>query len=337
MSLTFAILSFLFLAAVIAIAGTFLTKIADQLADCTGFGEALVGGILLGGVTSLSGIVTSVTAALEGYSQLAFSNAVGGIAAQTVFLAVADIFYKRANLEHASVSVLNLLQGVLLISMMGFIILVMTMPSYTFFQIHPASFLLLIIYLFGTRLVSHAKDKPTWEPSETDETVEDKPAEDYQSLKLWPLLLKFIALAAVVGFAGYFIAQTGIVIAQKSGLSESFVGALFTSVATSLPELVVSISAVRQGALTLAVSNIIGGNTFDILFLAFSDMAFRQGSLYHHVANQQLFILALSILLTSILLLGLLYRQKYGFARVGWESALMLLVFVAGYVILFFM
>ena len=85
MSLTEAIVIFLGLAVTIAVAGTFLTKIADRLADVTGLGEALVGGILLGGVTSLSGIVTSVTAAAGGHPELAFSNAVGGIAAQTVF------------------------------------------------------------------------------------------------------------------------------------------------------------------------------------------------------------------------------------------------------------
>ena len=88
MSLPWAIAAFVGLAAVIAVAGTFLTRIADRLADVTGLGEALVGGILLGGVTSLSGITTSVTAAAEGHPELAFSNAIGGIAAQTVFLAV---------------------------------------------------------------------------------------------------------------------------------------------------------------------------------------------------------------------------------------------------------
>ncbi len=337
MDLSLSVILFVALAGVIAVAGTYLTRLADQLADCTGFGEALIGGILLGGVTSLSGVVTSVTAAYEGHPALAFSNAVGGIAAQTVFIAIADIFYKPANLEHASASLLNLLQGVLLIVMLGFVVLVMSMPSFTLLRVHPASLCLLIIYIMGTRLVSNAKDKPMWKPAETPETVKDQPEEDHQNLKLTPLLFKFTLLAAVVAVAGYFVAQTGIAIAEQTGLSESFIGALLTAIATSLPELVVSISAVRQGALTLAVSNIIGGNTFDVLFLAFADTAFQDGSLYHQVGNPQLFTIALTILLTSILLLGLLYREKYGIARVGWESALLIFLFIAGYFVLFFM
>ena len=46
-----------------AVAGTQLSGIADDLADRTGIGEALVGALLLGATTSLPGIVASVTAA----------------------------------------------------------------------------------------------------------------------------------------------------------------------------------------------------------------------------------------------------------------------------------
>ncbi|MEO1185501.1 MAG: hypothetical protein AAFX46_12785, partial [Cyanobacteria bacterium J06636_27] len=81
---------FIIAAIVIGLVGTKMCKVADQLADATGWGEAVVGAVFLGGSTSLSGIVTSVTAAYGGHAELAVSNAVGGIAAQTAFLAIAD-------------------------------------------------------------------------------------------------------------------------------------------------------------------------------------------------------------------------------------------------------
>ena len=56
-----------------------------------GPGEVLVGGVLVGAATSLSDTTTSVTAAWSGHAGLVFSNARGGIAAQTAFLAIADI------------------------------------------------------------------------------------------------------------------------------------------------------------------------------------------------------------------------------------------------------
>ena len=111
LSLVWIISGFLASAAVIAIAGTMLAGRADVLADRIGWGEALVGAVLLGGSTSLPGILTSVTTAYQGYPSLSISNAIGGIAVQTAFLAVADLFYRKANLEHAAASVANLFAG----------------------------------------------------------------------------------------------------------------------------------------------------------------------------------------------------------------------------------
>jgi cation:H+ antiporter len=139
----------------------------------------------------------------------------------------------------------------------------------------------------------------------------------------------------MLGTAGYAVAESGIAIAEMTGLSETAVGGIFTAVSTSLPELVTSIAAVQQGALTLAIGDIIGGNSFDVLFLAFADIAYREGSIYHAIASQQAFLSVLAILMTGILLLGLLRREKYGLANIGLESVLILLLYFGGFVIVF--
>jgi cation:H+ antiporter len=117
---------------------------------------------------------------------------------------------------------------------------------------------------------------------------------------------------------------------RHTGLSETLVGSLFTAVATSLPELVTAVAAVRQGALTLAVGGIIGGNTFDVLFLVFSDVAYREGSIYHAISDQPLFIISLTILLTSFLMLGLIRRERRGVANIGFESMAVLIFYLLG-------
>ena len=96
-----------------------LTRYTARLARRTGLGQAVTGALFLGASTSLSGIITSVTAAAQGHPELAAGNAVGGIAAQTVFLAVADRRYRAANLEHAAASDENMLQGALLIALLA--------------------------------------------------------------------------------------------------------------------------------------------------------------------------------------------------------------------------
>jgi len=131
---------FLLAALVIGVAGVALTRRADMLADRTGLGEAVAGAVFLGVTTSLSGTVTSITAAAQGATSLSISNALGGIAAQTAFLAIADITYRRANLEHAAAELTNLVLVTLLMLTLSIPLLAYSMPSFTIWALHPTPF-----------------------------------------------------------------------------------------------------------------------------------------------------------------------------------------------------
>lgn len=337
-SLTIAVALFVAATAAIVLAGTRLAGVTDVIAERTGLGEAIVGAVLLGASTSLSGIVTSVTAAWNGGAELAASNAVGGIAVQTFFLAVADLAYRRANLEHAAASPANLAQGALLVTLLALPLLALSGPEVAVLGVHPATPLLLAGYLFGLRIVSSAQNDPMWNPHQTSDTQneEEESSEDNGSSgqSLTGLWLSFALLAPVIGVSGWVVGSTGSVIAAETGLTATVVGALLTATVTSLPELVTSVSAVRRGALTLAVGGIIGGNAFDTIFLAFSDVFYREGSLYHAVSEQQIFLISLTMLLTGILLLGLLRRERRGLANIGFESVLVLVLYVGSFAFL---
>lgn len=311
----------------IVLGGIRMTGLADQLADRTGLGEALAGGLLLGIATSLSGVVASVTAAADGHASLAASNAVGGIAAQTVFLVIADLAYRKSNLEHAAADPNNLVQAALLVLLLGLPLAAYLTPPVTVLGVHPASLLLFAVYIGGTRMSLTVRDKPMWHPKRTEETREDVPEEaPKDGPGLGGLLLRFGALMAVVGTAGWAISVSGLTIAAAFGISETILGALMIAVITSLPELVTTLAAVRRGALQLAVGGIIGGNTFDALFLSFSDVAYREGSLYHAMAPRDAFLLVAGIVITSILLMGLIVREKRG---VGFEGGAILATYAA--------
>lgn len=323
-------------ALIIAAAGTRMARLADRLADRTGLGEALTGAVILGGSTSLSGFVTSVSTAAQGFPDLALSNAVGGIAVQTAFLAVADIAYRRANLEHAAASVTNLTQGALLMALLSLVLLAGRMPQWLILGCHPVTLAIPVAYAFGVRLASQVRQDPLWGATPTAETRPDTPGEAVGGRALPRLLLGFLLLLVVVGLAGYMLGQAAIAIADKSGLSQTVVGALLTAVSTSLPELVTTIAAVRRGALTLAVGGIIGGNTFDVLLVAASDVAYREGSVYHAGSGGPEYVVTLTLLMTSVLLLGLLRRERHGLANIGFESVLLLVIYVAGTALLAF-
>ncbi|WP_236637976.1 sodium:calcium antiporter [Mangrovicoccus ximenensis] len=312
-------------AAVILGGGLRMTDLADRIADRTGLGEALVGGALLGAATSLSGVVVSLSAAMDGRASLAFSNSVGGIAAQTAFLALADLLWRKANLEHAAAELTNLFQSALLLLLLALPVLAYGGPDMTVFAVHPVSMVLPLLYALGLIGTHRSRQAPMWQPVKTRETREDVDEEDGKDdTPTWRLFAVFGLLMAVMGLAGYAISQLAGELADRTGISASLVGALLTAVITSLPELVTTLAAVRRGALQLALGGIIGGNTFDTLFLTLSDIGYRDGSLYHAIGQDDLFWLGTGMAMTCILLLGQLYRQKDGPAGIGLESVAML-------------
>ncbi len=327
----------IFAAATCAIfyAGVRIAKVADRLADQLGLGEAITGALFLGASTSLSGMVTSVTAAADGYAELAISNAAGGIAAQTVFLTIADMFYKKANLEHAAASAENIMQGTLLIGLLTIPLLTMTAPDHHYWGVHPATLVLFAAYIFGLRQIALARQNPMWKPHWTPQTRQDEPEQASWNESMTRLWGQLVVCAAVLGASGWLVARNGITISKQTGLSQTFIGGFFTAVSTSLPELVTAVAAVRQGALTLAVGDIMGGNAFDTLFIAVADIAYREGSLYHQITPDQVFILVLGILMTSVLLMGLVRREKWGIGNIGFESFLIFALYGAGVLLLF--
>ncbi len=93
----------------------------------------------------------------------------------------------------------------------------------------------------------------------------------------------------------------------------------------------------RRGALQLAIGGIIGGNMFDALFIAASDVAYRNGSIYNAVSDRTMFWMALVIVMTAVLLLGLLRRERHGPGGIGWESVLLLALWGGGAVLQVFL
>jgi cation:H+ antiporter len=86
-----------------------------------------------------------------------------------------------------------------------------------------------------------------------------------------------------------------------------------------------AIAAVGIGAVNLAVGDVIGGNSFGVLFLAAADFFYCPGSIYHEFDMDNVFIAVLAILMIGVLLLGMLRHQRHGIAGIGFESALVLL------------
>jgi cation:H+ antiporter len=174
-----------------------------------------------------------------------------------------------------------------------------------------------------------------WYPSVTSDTRQDEPESESSLPSLSRLWTEFLVLLATLGVAGLVLEPAATTISAEAGLSQTIVGVLLTAISTSIPELVTSVAAVRRGALTLAVAGIIGGNAFDTLFMAASDIAYRQGSLYHAMTLDSERWVALTLLMSAILIMGLIRRERYGVGRIGAESLAIMVLYGLGVVLMF--
>lgn len=323
-------LSFAVAAAVIAFAGIKLAHSAETIAYESGIGQAVVGAVFLGVSTSISGSILSFYAASQAHPALAISNAIGGIAAQTAFLVIADLSFRKVNLEHAASSLDNLLQTTLLIILLAMALLASSLPDWTLWSLHPASLVLVLMYVAGLYIVRGAAEEPYWSPKRTAESQQEKSRKKKAKRSadnLGPVIVVFIALALLLAVSGVALAETALELSARTGMSETVVGGLLTSVVTSLPELITVLAAVQRGALNLAVGDIIGGNSFDVLFLAGSDWFYSAGSIYHQFTTQHAVLLGTVIIMSGFLSLGLMRRQKQGPANIGFESVTVLALY----------
>lgn len=327
--MTGALAAFALAALAIAVAGTFLSILADRLADRTGMGEALTGMLVLAAATSLPDLAATLSASLAGRPTLAMANVMGSMAINLAFLGIGDLIYRKANLEHAAASAPNLLQVALLIVLLTIPLLATVFPPLQVLGVHPATPLLLVAYLYGIRLVRGAHARPMWRPLHTRQTVADRPDEAKGGRGVLALWLAFAGLAAVTAGAGWVLMESAQAIVDATGISDSVAGGLLTAAATSTPELVVTIAAVRRGALTLAVANIFGSNCFNATIIAAADLAYPGGSIYRALPVAELGWGLVAILMSAILLLGMLRREPHGIANIGFESFAMLLVYGA--------
>jgi cation:H+ antiporter len=308
-----------------------LVVLGDVLADRTGWGEAVFGVVFFGLATGLSGIVMTAVTAAGGHPDLGYANAVGGIAAQTTALAIADACYRRANLEHAAASLSNLLFGCLLIALLTLALLASFTPDVTVGGVHPVSVLILGCYLTGLRLIRAAGDQPMWQAVVTSETRADVP-QDHGLLgrhSLAWLWAQLIVTGSAVGFCGWIVSLAAESVVDTTSLGAGFTGGVLLGVVNALPEAATAIAAVRRGAVTLAVAAVLGGNIVDVVTLVVGDVAYRHGSIYHAAGPENLLITATGLFMSAILLGGLLVRQARGWGRLGFEGLLILVIYLA--------
>ena len=127
-------------------------------------------------------------------------------------------------------------------------------------------------------------------------------------------------------------------IANITGVAKSFIGVLALAFVTSLPEVSTSIAALRQNAPDLAVSNLFGSNSFNILVLAIADFLYDEGSLFGNMDDGALIAGLFAILIMSLCVWMVLIRKPVKlFSFTGPSMTLIAALYGAGLFLVFYL
>ncbi len=326
-------LEFSVCAVLIGIAGTKLSRYADMIADKTGLSGSWIGLILLATVTSLPELVTGVSAlTLADAPDMAVGGVLGSCVFNLVILVILDFMirgesiYHRADRNH----ILTAGFGVVLIGFAGLSILLASMGftlNITFMGIYTP--IIIILYLVAMRALF------VREHTQIEQLIEQV-ASRYPDITLRQAAIGYISAALVVIIAGVYLPVVCAQLAEIMGWHNSFVGTLFVAGVTSLPELAVTIAALRIGALDMAVANLLGSNLFNILVLALDDLIFIKGALLSHISLTHVISALSAVLMTGLVIIGLIYRPT---ARLilnfGWISLSLLMLYLLNTYVLY--
>jgi cation:H+ antiporter len=317
-------IQFLGAALVIVFAGVRLARYGDVLGEKSGLGRSWIGVVLLAATTSLPELFTGFGAtALAALPNIAVGDVLGSCMFNLLILSFMDAVQPeplstRAHQGHA----LSIGFGLLLIGIAGFGLLSgASLPAIGWVGLYSPA--LIALYIVSMRLIfTHERHRRARESREVAEELQ------YAEIPLRTASLHYVGAAVLVVGAALWLPRLGAELARQTGLGEAFVGSLFIAITTSLPEIVVSLAAVRIGAIDLGIGNVLGSNLFNLLILGLDDVFYRPGPLLGAVdASHGVAILAVATMY-GLFLIGLTYRVLTKRFAIAWDTGAIAAVYV---------
>ena len=319
--------------AIVAYAGYFLSRYGDIIAEKSGISASWIGLILLATATSLPELMTGVSAA-------AFASApniaVGEVLGSTVFnlaiLVMLDALYQRESLygRAAQGHILSSALGTLLIAFAGFSLLLdHAGMSPAWGHVGFYSPFIVLVYLVAMRAIYSYERRVLSEYAEAS-------AERYPDITLASAIKGYALAAAAVVATGTWLPFLAKDVADMMGWGQSFVGTLLVAGITSAPEAAVTFSALRIGALDMAIANLLGSNLFDIVILPMEDLFYTRGPLLAHVDSSHALTAFTAVMMSALVTAGLIFRPQ-GRVVLGltWVSLGLFMLYVLNTWILF--
>lgn len=325
MTLAWLVVLFVACAVLIARAGYLLSRSADALAEAHGWGRGWVGLALLATVTSLPELASGISAvAWVDAPNLAIGNALGACVVNLLFLVVVDALQRHQPM-YREAGTTHLLSAGFGVVMLGFVALGLITGARVPAVLHVGAYspILLALYLLALKGV-HGHERQAAGAAMPTPPSAGQPRQ--QTRQEWR---RFGLAALVVLLAGSWLPGVADALAQALGLSRSFVGTVLMAVVTTLPEMAVTLGALRLGALDMAIGNLLGSNLFNVAILAVDDAFYVRGPLFADAASVHAGTAVTALVMTGLVIIGLVMRPQGRALRVlSWISVALAATYV---------
>lgn len=309
---------FILISALIVVSGANLSRYGDIIAEKTGLGRAWIGLVLLATITSLPELITGISAvAIVNVPDIALGDVMGSCIYNLAILALMDAMNGKRPLFLGAGRghLLSAGFGVFLISIaVVSILLGPNVPSIGHVGLYTP--VIIIVYAIGVRAVYY------YEKGLIKKYVAGAVKKlRYRDVPFGRAVALFGINALVIIAAASMLPATAAGLAEQTGLGDTFMGSVFVAMTTSLPEVVVSIAAIRIGAQDMAIANMLGSNMFNILVLAVDDIFYTKGPLLSHISVNHTVTGLMAIIMTAVVVIGLTYPpERKGIGRLTWCS-----------------
>jgi cation:H+ antiporter len=336
------ILEFIIFAAIIWVAGVWLTRATDAIDSKYKLGSAFGGLLILGVATSLPEIAIVVSAAAAHHYDVIIGTLLGGIAIQTVAISLLDARMKvDSPLTFSAASLTLVLEAVIVILVAVTSILAIKTPVVIGSWLSLTSGLILLLWIFGLWLIFRARKGLPWR----SEAIHSHPGREHHerravinhvslrsasNTRLF-IILGITSLAILV--AGVGLQSSGVQLANAWGIGTGLFAATFIALASALPDISTGFSSVDLGDYKLAMSDIFGANAFMPALFIVADIVAGQ-SVLKHATTTDIWFAALGVLLTGVYILGLIVRPKRLYFRMGIDSLAVIFIYITGLIFL---
>ena len=275
----------------------FIIKESERIALHFNISHFVIGATLVAFGTSLPEMAASMMASSAGKSEMAVANVVGSVIFNITM--VLGIVFFISNRMYPKRDLFSMDAAWVVVPVVVFYIMI---QDGVIGRFDGVLFLLLMVSYLVFLFTDSKEDL-------AGEIDEDLVKEKFNWLKTLALLV--VGFVLTIGGAN-FVIESGTNIARMFGVSEWIIGLLLIAIGTSLPELVVSLVAIKKGNAEMSIGNIIGSNVANFSMVLGSAALLSPLALDFKATQFDLFIMAAASITLVFILANRLYNKAGG-------------------------